>query len=61
MRILLVRHGHPDVTPGARLPIAGTELGRWYRKYNDVGLAPVSSPPQPLRDAVAAASPRAGP
>ena len=55
MRILLVRHGHPDVTPGARLPIAGTELGRWYRKYNDVGLAPVSSPPQPLRDAVAGA------
>jgi hypothetical protein len=30
MRIVLVRHGHPDVTPDARRPIAGTELGRWY-------------------------------
>src|SRR5260221_12170096 len=53
MRIVLVRHGHPDLTPEARRPIAGRELGRWYREYNDVGLAPVSSPPQPLREAVA--------
>lgn len=55
MRIVLVRHGHPDITPDARRPIAGTDLGRWYREYNDVGLATVSSPPQPLRDAAAIA------
>lgn len=55
MRIVLVRHGHPDVTPDAHRLIAGTELGRWYREYNVLGLAPVSSPPQPLREAVAGA------
>lgn len=55
MRIVLVRHGHPDITPDARRPIAGTDLGRWYREYNDLGLATVSSPPQPLRDTAAIA------
>jgi broad specificity phosphatase PhoE len=55
MRILLVRHGHPDVTTDERRPIAGTELGRWYRRYNEVGLAPVSSPPDGLRAAAATA------
>jgi broad specificity phosphatase PhoE len=50
MRIVLVRHGHPDVTPDQRRPIAGTDLGQWYRRYNDVGLAPQSSPPKILRD-----------
>jgi broad specificity phosphatase PhoE len=55
MRIFLVRHGHPDVTPDHRRPIAGTELGQWYRRYNDVGLAAESSPPQTLRDVAAIA------
>ena len=55
MRIVLVRHGRPDVSPDARRPIAGRELARWYRDYNDVGLAAVSAPPAPLQEAAAAA------
>lgn len=55
MRIVLVRHGHPDVTLDARQPIAGADLGHWYRNYNEVGLAPVSSPPDSLRKSAAAA------
>jgi broad specificity phosphatase PhoE len=55
MRIVLVRHGHPDVPPDARLRIAGTDLGQWCRRYDAAGLASESSPPQALRDAVAAA------
>jgi len=50
VRIVLVRHGHPGITPGERQPIAGTELGQWYRRYNVAGLAPASSPPDSLRD-----------
>ena len=55
MRIVLVRHGPPDVTPDERRPIAGTDLGQWYRRYNDVGLAPLSSPPETLREAAGVA------
>jgi broad specificity phosphatase PhoE len=55
MRIVLARHGHPDVPPEARCPIAGTELGRWCRAYDAVGLAPASAPPAGLRAAAAAA------
>jgi broad specificity phosphatase PhoE len=55
MRIVLVRHGHPDVPPHALGPIAGTDLGRWYRVYNDLGLEPGSSPPDLLRGAAAGA------
>lgn len=55
MQIVLVRHGHPDLTPEARRPIAGTELGRWYRDYNTFGVAPGSVPPHAVRAAAAAA------
>jgi broad specificity phosphatase PhoE len=55
VRVVLVRHGHPDLAPGDRQPISGTELGRWYRRYNEAGLAPVSSPPDSLRGLVAGA------
>jgi broad specificity phosphatase PhoE len=55
MRVVLVRHGHPAVLPEARRPIAGTELGGWYRGYNDVGLAAASPPPDGLRATAAAA------
>ena len=55
MRIILVRHGHPDVASDDLRPIAGSDLSRWYRRYNDVGVASASSPPEALRDVAAAA------
>jgi broad specificity phosphatase PhoE len=55
MRIVLVRHGRPDLTADARQPIAGTRLGEWCRGYDAVGIAPASLPPESLRKTTASA------
>jgi len=43
MRIVLVRHGKPDAVSVA--PIAGHDIGRWVRHYNDAGITRELAPP----------------
>jgi broad specificity phosphatase PhoE len=49
-RIVLARHGRPDLPAEARQPISGREIGRWYRCYNESGIGG-AEPPEPLREA----------
>jgi broad specificity phosphatase PhoE len=51
LRIVLARHGRPDLPVEARRPISGREIGRWYRCYNDSGIVG-GTPPIRLQEAV---------
>jgi broad specificity phosphatase PhoE len=53
VRIVLARHGRPDLPDQARQPITGREIGRWYRAYNTCGIGG-SEPSRPLREAATA-------
>jgi broad specificity phosphatase PhoE len=50
LRIVLARHGRPDLPAEARRRISGREIGRWYRSYNESGIVD-AEPPALLRDA----------
>ncbi len=54
-RIILVRHGRPDLPADLEQAISGREIGRWYRRYDDLGIVDGVEPPAPLREAAAAA------
>ena len=54
-RIVLVRHGRPDLSADLTRAIAGHELGRWYRGYDAAGVLESSAPPAALRDAAVGA------
>jgi broad specificity phosphatase PhoE len=53
MEIVLVRHGRPAALPAA--PIAGHDLGRWVRGYNEIGITKEHAPPEPVRRLVSSA------
>ena len=53
MRIVLVRHGKPGVV--SRDSIAGRDIGRWVRHYNDAGISRELAPPAALRDLASSA------
>lgn len=55
LRIILVRHGVPDATADERRAITGRDIGRWYRRYNELGIAETMPPPPTLVDAAASA------
>ncbi len=50
LRIVLARHGRPDLPDEARRPISGRDIGRWYRIYNESGIVDAPAPAH-LRDA----------
>jgi broad specificity phosphatase PhoE len=54
-RIVLARHGRPDLPAEARQPICGREIGRWYRSYDASGIVAGAEVPTALRDAARAA------
>lgn len=47
MEIVLVRHGKPDAVPSDA--IAGHEIGRWVRRYDDAGISRALPPPPLLQ------------
>jgi len=51
MRIVLARHGRPDLPAEAHEPICGRDIGRWYRTYDASGIVAESDAPVALRDA----------
>jgi broad specificity phosphatase PhoE len=55
LRIVLARHGRPDLPLEARQPICGREIGRWYRSYDASGIVAGADVPAALRDAARAA------
>jgi broad specificity phosphatase PhoE len=55
LRIVLARHGRPDLPGDARQPIRGHEIGRWYRRYDESGIMAAVEPPAALREAARAA------
>jgi broad specificity phosphatase PhoE len=44
LRIVLARHGRPDLPAEARRPISGREIGAWYRSYNESGIVGAAAP-----------------
>jgi len=54
-RIVLARHGRPDLPAEARQPICGREIGRWYRSYDASGIVAGVDAPAALREAARAA------
>jgi broad specificity phosphatase PhoE len=54
-RIVLARHGRPDLPAEARQPICGREIGRWYRRYDASGIDAGADAPAALRAAARAA------
>ena len=54
-RIVLTRHGRPAVTANERRAITGREIGRWYRRYDELGIAAEFDPPVTLRELAASA------
>jgi broad specificity phosphatase PhoE len=48
MEIVLARHGKPGLPAQTR--IAGYELGRWARQYNETGITQEVAPPDRLRE-----------
>lgn len=55
LRIVLARHGRPDANADDRRTISGTEIGRWYRRYNELGIVHTVDLPAPLREAAVSA------
>lgn len=55
VRIVLARHGRPDANATDRRPITGRDIGRWYRRYNELGIVTTFDPPTALREAAASA------
>jgi broad specificity phosphatase PhoE len=53
MEIVLVRHGKPATVPSDS--IAGRKIGRWVRRYNDVGISR-ELPPLPFVQRVVAST-----
>jgi broad specificity phosphatase PhoE len=53
MRIVLVRHGKPGDVSGDS--IAGRDIGRWVRHYNDAGISRELAPPAAVRDLASSA------
>ena len=53
MRIVLVRHGKPSAVSVA--PIAGHDIGRWVRHYNDAGITRELAPPVVVCDLASSA------
>jgi broad specificity phosphatase PhoE len=53
MRIFLVRHGKPDTV--SEEPIAGHDVGRWVRRYNEAGITKALAPPAAVCDLATAA------
>jgi broad specificity phosphatase PhoE len=53
--IVLARHGHPAVTAREKRAISGRDIGRWYRRYDELGIANESGPPVALRELAASA------
>src|SRR5688572_23949176 len=51
LRIVLARHGPPDLPVETRQPICGREIGRWYRGYDESGIVAGLGPPTALREA----------
>jgi broad specificity phosphatase PhoE len=47
MEIILVRHGKPAAWTAA--PISGHDIGRWVRRYNELGITREVEPPEPVR------------
>src|SRR5687767_1241513 len=52
MRIVLVRHGRPEIPAAAERPIAGRAGAEWCRLYEAVGLV-AALPPEPVMAAAA--------
>jgi hypothetical protein len=55
VRIVLARHGRPDLPADLQRAISGRDIGRWYRRYDAAGLVDGSEPPVRLRETAAAA------
>jgi broad specificity phosphatase PhoE len=55
LRIVLARHGRPDLPIEARQRICGRELGRWYRSYDKSGIVDGLDAPVGLQEAARAA------
>jgi broad specificity phosphatase PhoE len=53
--IVLARHGRPAMTARERLAITGRDIGRWYRQYDELGIADEFAPPATLRELAASA------
>jgi broad specificity phosphatase PhoE len=51
LRIVLARHGRPDLPVETRQPICGREIGRWYRRYDASGILAGLAAPPALREA----------
>src|SRR5689334_18653587 len=54
-RVVLVRHGRPDLADDLRRSMSGRDIGRWYRAYDAAGLIRDLDPPADLRAAAEAA------
>lgn len=52
-RIVLVRHGRPDLPADLTRAISGRDIGRWYRGYDAAGILDQSRPSAALRAAAA--------
>ena len=52
--IVLARHGRPDLPADLARPISGRDIGRWYERYDRLGIA-ADDMPAALREALAAA------
>ncbi|MEO5819170.1 MAG: histidine phosphatase family protein [Vicinamibacteraceae bacterium] len=53
--IVLARHGRPDLPAELGRAITGRDIGHWYRRYDESGIADHADPPAGLREAAAAA------
>ena len=50
-----MRHGRPAVASWGRHRITGRDIGQWYRRYDELGLAGKVEPPAVLRELAASA------
>lgn len=48
-RIVLVRHGRPDLAGDLRRAMSGRDIGRWYRAYDAAGIVDHPGPSAALR------------
>jgi broad specificity phosphatase PhoE len=55
LRIVLARHGRPELPRHVERTIRGRDIGRWYRGYDGLGIVADAGPPAALRDVAAAA------
>ena len=51
-RIVLARHGRPARPAALDRPIAGREIGEWYRQYDRLGLLDGAEAPAALREEI---------